>query len=271
MHDYTRTHGPFNLAPVHETYSRSGQGGSQAGPRGGLAGGSTCWNQPGWLSRCWLAAPRNGRGKLLNWLWRLLAVWLCQAHDPAHPRGILSRTGQARRNHRDRRDLYWRQGEEQARQQKLNAGRGTVGKTAVVGAGQRKGRVKATPVQSTSAAAPGGLIADSVQDGSTIYTDDSSSCKGLKRHVHEAVNHSAKEYVRGPPQHSRPRHHRATQVHRQRVRRQDPPLQGTHQGQRPVVHGAASCRPAGWANAGTRYQRKGHATDRETSFRGTSR
>ena len=180
----------------------------------------------------------------------------------------------------------------------------------MAGASQRKGKVKATPVQSISAAAPGGLIADSVQDGSTIYTDDSSSCKGLKRHVHEAVNHSAKEYVRGDVHTNSiesfrslfkrscygayhkmsPKHlHRFANecAGRHNIRDLDTIEQlkfiasecdGKILRYKALIkdNGLSSmARPVAIRQdgqiAGTRYQRKGHATSHETSFRGTSR
>lgn len=54
---------------------------------------------------------------------------------------------------------------------KLKAGRGTVGKTAVLGIRERGGRVVAKPIASTSAATIQGEIRDVIEAGSTIHTD----------------------------------------------------------------------------------------------------
>ena len=80
---------------------------------------------------------------------------------------------------------------------KQNAGRGPVGKTAVVGAKQRNGRVKAKPVNTTDKATLQGFVADTVTPGSTVYTDDAAAYKGMTDVDHEAVKHSVGEYVKG--------------------------------------------------------------------------
>ena len=80
---------------------------------------------------------------------------------------------------------------------KLKAGRGPVGKTAVVGAKQRSGKLKAQPVQSTNAKTLGGFVDGTVQKGATVYTDGTSAYGRMDQYEHESVNHSAKEYVRG--------------------------------------------------------------------------
>ena len=80
---------------------------------------------------------------------------------------------------------------------KLKAGRGTVGKTAVVGAKERGGNVAAKPVPATDAKTLGGFVEDTVEPGSTVYTDGSSSYGKLWEYTHDAVNHGAGEYVRG--------------------------------------------------------------------------
>ena len=79
---------------------------------------------------------------------------------------------------------------------KLRSGRGTVGKTAVVGAKQRNGRVKAQPVETTDRATLQRCIADTVAPGSTVYTDDHAAYVGLP-FPHKAVKHSVGEYVNG--------------------------------------------------------------------------
>ena len=83
------------------------------------------------------------------------------------------------------------------RSKKLRAGRGAVGKTAVVGAKDRKtNKVSAKVVQDTSAKTLQGFVADHAAPGSTVYTDDAAAYKGIP-YDHESVHHSVGEYVRG--------------------------------------------------------------------------
>ena len=81
---------------------------------------------------------------------------------------------------------------------KLHAGRGAVGKTAVVGIRDDLGQVRATPVESTDAATLQGFIRSNVPAGSSVITDEFAAYRGLSRHGynHQTVNHSAGEYVR---------------------------------------------------------------------------
>ena len=80
--------------------------------------------------------------------------------------------------------------------QKLNAGRGTVGKTAVVGAKDRESnQVAASVIDSTDAATLRGFVDAHADDGAMVYTDGASAYRG--RRNHEAVYHSVGEYVRG--------------------------------------------------------------------------
>lgn len=81
--------------------------------------------------------------------------------------------------------------------EKLKAGRGTAGKTAVVGLRERGGKVKAKVVTSTRAKALKSEIANNVEPGSIVCTDEHASYKGMKNFDHKVVNHSAKEYVNG--------------------------------------------------------------------------
>ena len=81
---------------------------------------------------------------------------------------------------------------------KLQAGRGTVGKTPVVGAKQRDGRIQARPVASTGAQVLGGFVAAAVAPGATVYTDDTAAYGPLQAFTHDTVRHGAGEYVRGP-------------------------------------------------------------------------
>lgn len=80
---------------------------------------------------------------------------------------------------------------------KLKAGRGTVGKQAILGMCERNGKVKAMMVPSTSQENLHSVIRNNVVIGSTLYTDDHGGYLGLDDFRHESVNHSAGEYVRG--------------------------------------------------------------------------
>jgi transposase-like protein len=80
---------------------------------------------------------------------------------------------------------------------KLNAGRGAVGKQAVVGARQRQGRIKTMMVTAASKEELHRFLQDNVAQGSTVYTDDHRAYLNLQGFQHESVNHSMKEYVRG--------------------------------------------------------------------------
>ncbi len=82
---------------------------------------------------------------------------------------------------------------------KLRAGRGTVGKTAVVGMRERGGKTFAMPLTGTDAAALQSAILANVEVGSTIFTDEHSGYVGLDGllYQHHAVNHTTGEYSRG--------------------------------------------------------------------------
>lgn len=83
-----------------------------------------------------------------------------------------------------------------ARRKKL-AGRGPVGKTAVVGAKDRAtNRVAAEVVRSTDKETLQGFVKDHVAGDATVYTDEAKAYKTLP-FTHEAVKHSVKEFVRG--------------------------------------------------------------------------
>lgn len=79
---------------------------------------------------------------------------------------------------------------------KLRAGRGTVGKTPVIGILERGGRVVAMPIKATDRETIHSVINANVQKGATIYTDEHSSYVGMAGYNHEAVCHSVGEYVR---------------------------------------------------------------------------
>ena len=78
---------------------------------------------------------------------------------------------------------------------KLRAGRGAVGKTAVAGAKDRAtGQVRAEVIADTRASTLQGFVADHAAPGATVYTDDASAYKGMPFN-HESVRHSVGEYV----------------------------------------------------------------------------
>ena len=80
---------------------------------------------------------------------------------------------------------------------KLQAGRGTVGKTAVVGAKDRPtNTVRAQVVRETKKLDLQTFITMNTDPGATVYTDEAAAYKGIP-YDHEAVNHSVGEYVRG--------------------------------------------------------------------------
>ncbi len=79
---------------------------------------------------------------------------------------------------------------------KLNAGRGTVGKTAVIGAKDRKtNRVSAAVVENVDQPTLHGFIFQEIEPGARVYTDDHGGYFGLPNH--QTVRHSVKEYVNG--------------------------------------------------------------------------
>ena len=81
---------------------------------------------------------------------------------------------------------------------KLKAGRGAVGKQAVIGMRERGGRVKAKPIARTDMRTLNREIGDAVEYGATVYTDDFPAYDKLHTaYSHGTVKHSAKEYVNG--------------------------------------------------------------------------
>ena len=76
------------------------------------------------------------------------------------------------------------------------AGRGAVGKTAVVGAKDRAtNRVSAQVVDSTDKATLQGFVIEHTAPGATVFSDEAAAYQGLP-FDHEAVKHSVAEYVR---------------------------------------------------------------------------
>lgn len=82
---------------------------------------------------------------------------------------------------------------------KLKAGRGTVGKTAVVGFREKKGRTIAKPVKSVNAASLHAMVHQHVEAGSTLHTDEHSGYQGLDGifYRHHTINHGQGQYVSG--------------------------------------------------------------------------
>ena len=79
---------------------------------------------------------------------------------------------------------------------KLKAGRGAVGKVAVVGMKDRHWNyVSAETVESADGLTLKEFVLDQVADGARVYTDEHRGYQGLPNH--QAVNHSVKEYVDG--------------------------------------------------------------------------
>ena len=80
---------------------------------------------------------------------------------------------------------------------KLKAGRGSVGKTPVVGTKSRKGQVKAFVVQETDANTLTKIITDNVNKNAEICTDEYRGYNEVdKLYNHSVVNHSVKEFVK---------------------------------------------------------------------------
>ena len=76
-------------------------------------------------------------------------------------------------------------------------GRGTVGKTAVVGMKDRAtNAVRAVVVADTAKGTLQDFVRAHAAAGATLYTDEHGSYSGMDEFRHEAVNHSVKEFVR---------------------------------------------------------------------------
>lgn len=80
---------------------------------------------------------------------------------------------------------------------KLKAGRGTVGKMAVIGMLQRGGAVKAPVLINTEARAIQSAVRNVVGGGAILCADEHASYRGMPEYVHMAVSRSAKQYVDG--------------------------------------------------------------------------
>jgi transposase-like protein len=80
---------------------------------------------------------------------------------------------------------------------KQKLGRGTVGKTAVIGMREKGGRVKAKTLRTVDGVTLHETIHENVEGGSEIHTDEHSGYQGLGYYyMHETINHAAGEYSR---------------------------------------------------------------------------
>ncbi|MDE2729877.1 MAG: IS1595 family transposase [Bacteroidota bacterium] len=81
---------------------------------------------------------------------------------------------------------------------KLKASRGTVGKAPVLDIKDRKtGKVRTEAATDTTAATVQEFVQDNTADGVPLYTDTSAVYTGSDVAVHESVNHSVGERVKG--------------------------------------------------------------------------
>ena len=78
---------------------------------------------------------------------------------------------------------------------KLNAGRGTVGKSIVAGIKSREtNEIRARVVPDTTRATLAGFVESHIAEGAMVYSDEAAAYARLPRH--EAISHGAGEYVR---------------------------------------------------------------------------
>lgn len=83
-----------------------------------------------------------------------------------------------------------------SKREKVIKGRGSVGKTAVMGMLERKGNVRAKVIESVDRETLHSEIKEQVEEGSNLFTDEWRSYQGLdEAFVHKVINHSI-EYVR---------------------------------------------------------------------------
>ena len=81
---------------------------------------------------------------------------------------------------------------------KLKSGRGTVGKTAIIGVKERSGEVRAKPIKLTGDGVLAGFVRHSVERGSTVYSDEHKAYSQLSDiFQHKSVCHSTGKFVNG--------------------------------------------------------------------------
>ena len=77
-------------------------------------------------------------------------------------------------------------------------GRGTVGRTIVVGMKDRdSNEVRAEVIADTTKPTLQAFVRENAKAGATLYTDEHGSYTSMPAYDHQAVNHSVSEYVRG--------------------------------------------------------------------------
>ena len=85
-----------------------------------------------------------------------------------------------------------------AKKRRQLKGRGTVGKTPVIGIKDRKtGKISMKVVRNTDKASLQPFIARRVKPGAEVFTDEHKSYTRMGRYRHEAVAHGVGEFVRG--------------------------------------------------------------------------
>jgi transposase-like protein len=84
-----------------------------------------------------------------------------------------------------------------AKREAIIQGRGSVGKTAVMGLLERKGRVLAKVIERTDRETLHAEVKANVEKDSNLFTDEWRSYRGLDdEYIHQVINHGV-EYVRG--------------------------------------------------------------------------
>lgn len=83
-----------------------------------------------------------------------------------------------------------------AKREKVIQGRGSVGKTVVFGALERKGRVLAKVIERTDRETLHAEVKNNVESGANLFSDEWLSYRGLDSdYIHQVINHSI-EYVK---------------------------------------------------------------------------
>ena len=79
---------------------------------------------------------------------------------------------------------------------KLNKGRGSAGKTPIIGMREKGGRVKAVKVKNVNVYTINKTVKENIELGSEIHTDEHKAYMDVNlKYKHSSVNHNAKEYL----------------------------------------------------------------------------
>jgi transposase-like protein len=78
---------------------------------------------------------------------------------------------------------------------KLRAGRGSTGKTPVIGMLDQDRKVTAKPIEDVTGATLKQFIRDNANKGATVVTDNLKSYKGMPEYKHITVNHTIGQYI----------------------------------------------------------------------------